>query len=173
MVILAVILSGIAASLPGVWTWVALYLLLAILMPLGALVWMVRTGRVSDLDVQLREERMAPFIVTLIGSGSAWLVLLLGGAPAPLTLMAGTSVVQTVVIFLITLRWKISVHTSTAAGMTVLIWSVAGRAATPLVISVPLIAWSRVKLRRHTLAQAVAGTLLGSSVFLTAILVGG
>jgi membrane-associated phospholipid phosphatase len=98
-------------------------------------------------------------------------VMWIGHAPPLLTAMAGIGVVQWFIIFTITLRWKISVHTTSAAGLTVLILRVFGIAAAPLVISIPLIAWSRVKLRRHTLSQTIAGALLGSSIVVGAILV--
>jgi membrane-associated phospholipid phosphatase len=35
-------------------------------------------------------------------------------------------------------------------------------AAAPMMLSVPLVAWARVRLRRHTLAQTLAGAALGT-----------
>jgi membrane-associated phospholipid phosphatase len=59
------------------------------------------------------------------------------------------------------------VHTSAAAGAATVVWILLG---TPLsLLIVPLIAWSRVRLRRHTLLQTVVGALLGFSVFLIAL----
>jgi hypothetical protein len=43
-----------------------------------------------------------------------------------------------------------------------------GGAATPLVMTVPLVAWSRVHLQRHTLAQTAAGALLGTIILVVA-----
>jgi membrane-associated phospholipid phosphatase len=44
-------------------------------------------------------------------------------------------------------------------------WSLFG-VLLPLVIGVPLMAWARVRLRRHTVAQTIAGLLLGLAIFL-------
>jgi len=170
MVLIALTLTSLALSLPRAWVWAGIYICLAVGFPIGYLVWMVRKGKLTDLDVHLREQRGGPMIATLLGLGIAWLVLHFGGAPSYLKLLAGTSLIQTILLAMITLRWKISFHTSTAAGMTVMVLSVLGKPAAPLVITVPLIAWSRVKLRHHTPAQTIAGTALGSAVFLTAIL---
>jgi membrane-associated phospholipid phosphatase len=137
---------------------------------MGYLGYLLRRGRISDMDVTRREQRARPLIVTLSGLLIAELLFIVGHAPLPFRILAGASLVQAVLVFLITLQWKISMHTSTAAGMTVLILSVAGLAAAPVAISVPLIAWSRVKLRRHTLMQTLAGIGLGIGVFLTAVL---
>ncbi len=172
MALTAVVLTAVTLALPRIWMWVGVYLILGMVIPLGYVVWLVRRGKVTDLDLQLREQRNGPFIVTIAGVSAAWLVMRLGGAPEAFTLMAGASVIQSLLIYLITLRWKISVHTSTAAGMTVLLWSVAGRTAVPLALTLPFIAWSRVKLRRHTPLQTLAGTALGSSIFLIAVLIG-
>ncbi|MCD6345181.1 MAG: phosphatase PAP2 family protein [Anaerolineae bacterium] len=167
--LLALLLTAVTLTLPGIWMWAGVYVLLALIIPLSYLVWLVRRGKVADLDLHLREQRYGPFVVTLAGAALAWGVLTLGGAPQVLRLLAAATGVQTLVVFLITLRWKISVHTSTAAGMTVLVWSVVGKAAAPLVITIPLIAWSRVKLRRHTFWQTVAGIVLGGLIFLIAV----
>ncbi|MFP4344372.1 MAG: hypothetical protein ACLFU8_06760 [Anaerolineales bacterium] len=166
--LLAVALTSLLLDLAAFWALV--YLVFAVCLPIGYVIWLVRRGRVTDLDLQLREQRTRPFVVTLAGQALALGLLVLGKGPYPLALVAGTALIQTLCIFLITLRWKISVHTSTAASITVLVWSVAGGvAAAPLVVSVPLIAWSRVKLRRHTPAQTIAGVVLGSTVFLMAL----
>ncbi len=165
-------LTVVAASMavPGVWLWSGVYVLMAMVAPLLFLIWQVRHGRVTDLDVQLREQRKGSLLVTIAGFGVSWLVMYVGHAPPLLKVMAGAGFVQWLIVFAITLRWKISVHTTSAAGVTLLILHVFGLAAAPLVISIPLIAWSRVKLRRHTLGQTVAGALLGCVVIVGAIL---
>jgi membrane-associated phospholipid phosphatase len=72
------------------------------------------------------------------------------------------------VIFGITLWWKISVHSAAAAGVATLIWSLIG-ATLPLLAGVVIIAWSRVRLRRHTVAQTIAGAALGFAIFMVAV----
>lgn len=170
MVLAALVVVASLLSEAAVWRWVGLYVVLALLFPLGYLFYLLQHGQITDLDVQRRDQRPRTMIATLLGLALAWLSFLLGGAPLPFRILASASLVQGLLILLITLRWKISVHTSTAAGMIVLILSVAGLAAAPVVMTVPLIAWSRVKLHRHTFMQTLAGTGLGLGVFLTAVL---
>lgn len=152
------------------WRWVAIYVICALGIPMGYLVHLLRHGRITDIDLQRRDQRARPLIVTLGGLLIAWLLFALGRAPLSFRILAGASLAQAGLVLLITLQWKISMHTSTAAGMTVLILSVVGAAAAPVAITIPLIAWSRIKLRRHTLMQTLAGTGLGIGVFLTAVL---
>ncbi len=170
MGLLSLIFITASLTLPKVWLWSSVYATVAMIIPVVFLVWQVRHGRVTDLDVQLREQRKGSLLVTIAGFGVSWLVMYIGHAPPLFKAMAGAGFVQWLIVFAITLRWKISAHTSSAAGVTMLILRVFGLAAAPLVISIPLIAWSRVKLRRHTLGQTIAGALLGSGVIVGAIL---
>lgn len=170
MGLLALLLTAASTAYPGVWRWVALYLVGGLLLPIAFLIWQVRNGHITDLDVQLREQRKAAFLITILGFSATWLVMLVGHAPPLLTLMAGAGVLQWIIIYAITLRWKISVHSASAAGATMLLLYIYGHTAAPLVITLPLIAWSRVKLRRHTPAQTIAGSALGIIVVLIALI---
>jgi membrane-associated phospholipid phosphatase len=163
----AMALIASTGSSSRAWRWAGVYVFLAILTPILYLFWLIHRGRVSDLDVQLREERTRPLIFTIACGGLAWLLLALGGAPLEMVVVAGGLWLQTVVIFGITLWWKISVHSAAAAGIATLVWSLAGTSL-PLLIGVPIIAWSRVRLRRHTVAQTIAGAALGFATFFVA-----
>ncbi len=166
MSLLGIALIALNRPHPGIWGWVALYVGLTLLLPIGYLIWLVKTQQVTDLDVQLREQRSRPFIISVSGQFVAWLLTWLGSAPEPLPLISAAAFLQMLFILLITLRWKISVHTSTAAGVATMILRLIGPTGLYLALSVPFIAWSRVKLRRHTLKQTLAGMLLGSSIFM-------
>lgn len=170
MGLLGLIFIAASMTVRGVWLWSGVYVIMAMVAPMLFLIWQVRHGHVTDLDVQLREQRKGSLLVTIAGFGVSWLVMHIGHAPVLFKMMAGAGFVQWLIVFLITLRWKISAHTSSAAGVTMLILHVFGLAAAPLVISIPLIAWSRVKLRRHTLGQTIAGALLGGGVIAGVIL---
>ncbi len=152
------------------WPWLGLYLLLNILTPLSFLVWQLRRGSITDLDIQLREQRRNTLLVTIGGFAFTWLVMLFGGAPPALTLLAGAGMLQWIIIFAITMRWKVSIHSTSATGVAILILRIFGLSAVPLVISIPLIAWSRVKLRHHTPAQTIVGVILGAIVSWLAML---
>lgn len=67
-------------------------------------------------------------------------------------------------ILAVTTRWKISVHTAVSGGAVALLALTYG--PWPLVggVLVVLVGWSRVRLRDHTLAQALAGAALGAAV---------
>lgn len=167
LALVAMLLTASTLSNPRAWMWAGTHVLCANLTPLLYLIWLLHRGLVTDLDVQIREQRIRPMVFTTVCVGLAGFVLMLGAAPWQMIVVAAALWVQTVVIFGITLRWKISVHCTTAAGVATLAWILAGTPL-PLLVGVPLVAWSRVRLRRHTLAQTAAGTMLGLVIFLGA-----
>lgn len=165
----AAILIAATLSTVSAWLWALFYMLLAVLVPVLYVVWLVRCGKLTDLHMPLREERIRPLICTLLVAFAAWGLLWAAAAPRPLQWLAGVNSIQMVLFFAITLRWKISLHCAAAANLAVLSWTLLGGAAAPLVMTVPLVAWSRVHLQRHTLAQTTAGALLGTTILLVAL----
>jgi hypothetical protein len=161
-------LYAVAHSIGGhaAWTWSGIYALLVIAAPVAYLCWLVSRGEVSDLDVQQREQRSRPLLAALSGISLAWALLWWKAAPALLLSVASAHWLQMLVVFIITLRWKISMHTAAAAAFVALMGYLIGSAAAPLVVSLPVIAWARIRLSRHTPAQTLGGAVLGSAVML-------
>ena len=153
------------------WAWAGLYVMLGVLAPLVYLVRLYRTGQVSDLDIQIREQRVKPLIFTLSSSALACVMMVVGRAPALMITIAACYWVQMVLVFLITLRWKISVHCATAAGAAALVQILLGTPL-PLLLGLPMMAWSRVKLQRHTFLQTIGGTVLGLAMMRLALTLG-
>jgi hypothetical protein len=158
---------------PGAWRWVLLHVAFAIVVPLAYVVWLLRTRQVTDFELYVREQRLRPYAATLAGMTVAFVFLYWGGAPHLLVVLAGASWLQTLLLFGVTRRWKISAHTAAAAGLAVLGISLVGATASPLAAAVPAVAWSRSRLRRHDPAQIVAGVLMGALVWFVALRIGG
>ena len=163
----AMALVGSTQSDPRAWHWAAVYVSVAILTPVLYLVWLLCRGQITDLGLPLREQRVRPLIFALVCAGLAWLVLAQGGAPEQMVALARGLWLLIAAILGITLSWKISVHSAVAAGVATLVWSLGGTAV-PLLIGVPVVAWSRVRLGRHAVDETVAGALLGLTVFFIA-----
>jgi membrane-associated phospholipid phosphatase len=166
-VLLAALTLG---NIPATWAWTGFYVLVVVLVPLLYVIWLYQTGEITDLHLRHRDQRFKPLLVTLGTAVTAWLILQAGQAPMLLLVVAAAISLQSALFLAITTYWKISVHTASAAMMAMLAWMLLGYAAIWFVLCVPLIAWSRLRLQRHTIAQTVAGAVLGSVVM--AVLVG-
>ena len=131
--------AGVAASsitvarltVPGLWQWVAIYVLLALAAPLGFLIWQVRQGHVTDLDVYFRKQRKGSLLVTIAGLGLTWLLMNLGSAPPILRFMVGAGLLTWAAIYLVTLRWKISIHAASISGLGFCLGIWIGRSTRP------------------------------------------
>ena len=133
-------------------------------------------GRIASLEIRDRTKRTEPFLVVL-GAGGAALATVLGMEMTGRCLLAalvGCHVLNTGVLFLITTRWKISVHCAAAAGAVATLAFVRGHVPGTVmgtlwghgllgggVVLVLLTAWARIRSRAHTQAQVAAGTGLG------------
>lgn len=173
LTVVAMLLGAYAAGTSAAWSWASLALAMTVLVPAVYVLWLVRRGRVSDFDLFHRRQRLGPFVVTIVSTAVAWLLLQWGQAPLPLRVLTGAGCIQAALLLAITLRWKISVHSAAAAGLAVFAWLLFATAALPFFLLLPLVAWSRLRLGRHTLTQILAGTALGSGVFSAAWLLGG
>ena len=160
-----IMLATVAQPSAKGWWCAAVYVTLAVLAPILVLLWLFQRGQVSDLDVTQRREWPKPFIAALCGATVAWGGLQAVGAPVLLIQFAAAHMAVLATILLITVSWKISVHSASAAGVATLIFSMLGAhvfAFTPVV----LVAWSRLYLKRHTFMQVLAGGILGMIVFM-------
>jgi membrane-associated phospholipid phosphatase len=100
------------------------------------------------------------FITASAAVGLVLLVVL--GAPRLLIGYLAFMLGSVAVLAAITLVWKISIHCAVASGSVAILALTYG----PLVlfgyVLVALLAWSRVALEDHTVAQVVVGAVLGA-----------
>lgn len=150
------------------------------LVPLLYVVGLIRTGRVESLEVRDRKSRLGPLLVGIASYAAGALVLsrIVAGPALPLIVaFAALFPLNTALILLINLRWKISLHMTSLAGfVSVLLFTAltvwrdlpAGletaltvATVAPLVPLIPLLMWARVRVGAHTRGQVVAGALFG------------
>ncbi|MFD0279331.1 hypothetical protein ACFVHB_36295 [Kitasatospora sp. NPDC127111] len=122
----------------------------------------MRKGTVEDRHVGHRQRRLTvlPFIM---GSVLTSFAVMLGlDAPADLTAMVLAMFASLVPILVITVWWKISIHTAVASGAVVCLAIALGPWWLLLHPLVAVIGWSRVVLRDHTTAQTIVGAVVGA-----------
>jgi membrane-associated phospholipid phosphatase len=163
--VLVVVVTGLSARYLATragWFWAMIYLLLAVVFPCIYVGWLVARGRLADPHLPLREQRIRPLLCTALMGGAAWLVLYIASAPPLLQWIACANALQVILFLLITLRWKISLHSAAAANLAVVGILLLGVAGLPLISLVLVVSWARVYLQRHTIAETTAGVLLGA-----------
>jgi membrane-associated phospholipid phosphatase len=101
------------------------------------------------------------FITASVAAGLILLAVL--GAPRLLTGYLAFMLASVAVLALITTVWKISIHCAVASGSVAILALMYGPLVLCGYVLVALLGWSRVALGDHTVAQVVAGSVLGAA----------
>ncbi len=133
----------------------------------------VRKGYLSDMDVTRRSERLKPFLFGLSSATLGLVMLIATNAPRNLQNIMLVTIVCGLIFMIITLWWKISIHASSLSGAVTFVVMLYGTQTLPLFSLVILVGWSRVVLRRHTLGQVIAGSVLGAALTTAILLIRG
>ncbi len=160
------LLLGVWASdVPGTYRYALLYFAIAVPLPVAYVVWLVKSGRASDFHLPERRDRTVPFLLALATAVCAFALLVYFGAPAVFLAPVATALAETLLLFLITLVWQISIHSATTAGLVTFAAIAIGGPAVSFLLLVPLVMWARIYLGRHTMAQSLGGVCLGVLIF--------
>ena len=169
-------------AMPGAFGYLATVLAVNTVAPALSLVMLHRRKRISDLDVSRREERAGPFGVVLL-----YYLLTFGvvydasGGRMPAVYLAFLLGLVAVlgVAWLITFRFKISMHATAASGVAGTLYAVqfVHQEPRPLLVCAALlcaglVGWSRVRLGRHRPEEVYAGGILGFVGMAAAVVVG-
>jgi len=123
----------------------------------------VRHGMWGDRNVGARRPRLIvlAFITASVAAGLFLLVVL--GAPPMMTGYLAFMLGSVAVLALVTVVWKISIHCAVASGSVAILAFTYGPLVLRLYVLVALLGWSRVTLKDHSVAQVVAGSVLGAA----------
>jgi membrane-associated phospholipid phosphatase len=149
---------------PGTVWFGAVAVLFVCVLPLAAVVVLVRMGKVTDRHVSDRKQRFPVLAMSVVSLLAGLGVLLAINAPYSVIVVVLAIVGGVVVLAVISLFWKISGHAGAIALTTVITVLILGAPWIPLLLLIPAVGWSRVVLRAHTVAQVVAGALVGGGV---------
>ena len=146
----------------GGWKFSVLYIGMLVLIPIAFVFYLVRSGQVQDIHLPHRRERWLPCLLVAGSSVGALGLFHLCHAPSPFISLASALAVLSTLLLSITLFWKISIHAASTTGMVTLTMLIVGEQTMALALLIPVVGWARVHLRRHSLMQVVAGSLLGA-----------
>lgn len=134
-------------------------LLFGTLGPLVLVYILSRKGIIPDYYASKRESRTIP----LVGAALSYLLgayfLSILSAPQIVVALMLCYGVNTFVMMLITLKWKISIHASGVTGPATFLFNSIGLFSIPFFLLILPVAWARLILRAHTPAQLLAGAL--------------
>lgn len=129
------------------------------------LLWAKRIG--TDRDISNRSDRYMPLIIGIVSYIIGFMICLVFNLDHFLTALLLCYATNTGVVLLFTIKWKISVHTTALSGPVAALILLLGPLGAIFGVIYPVLIWSRVLLKKHTLAQAISGGVQG--FFLTVL----
>ena len=118
-------------------------------------------GQKIDMDIPERRDRTYPLIIVILSYFIGAAVLYILNAPILTTILMFSYFSNTLIVFFINFYWKISIHAMGVAGPTTVLIYAFGPIGCLFGAIIPIVMWSRVYLKRHTVGQVVTGALLG------------
>ncbi len=152
---------------------VAIAVVFFCLVPLASMVRAIRGKPAATIELRDRTHRTMPYLISVASYLAALAVLTQTSLPARGFLLAVTLafVWNGVLLLIINLYWKISLHVSTLAGFFSILWFYSTRVidhdgsalvfAVVAVVVTALVMWARVEADAHTEAQVIGGAVFG------------
>lgn len=143
---------------------------ICVFVPRVLILLLKKMGMIEDVGLNGRQERLIPYIITIVCFGiTAWFMAV-KGAPLWLSLFFAGGALATVICTVVNFWWKISAHAAGIAGVVALLIRIEkdGSAEPELffwlivtLILTGLMGSARVWLGRHTVWQVLAGYVVG------------
>jgi membrane-associated phospholipid phosphatase len=152
--------GGVTALLPGLVAAVTICLA-----PLLVVVILARRGKLTDHHVGDKKQRRPVMLWTLASALVGCGILTLINTPITVWALIAGILGGILALIIVSPFWKVSGHAMTLGGATVSSAMLFGVWSIPFVIAAPLVCWSRVYLKDHTLSQVITGFLTGLVVF--------
>jgi len=144
--------------------WALIAVVFSVLPVFLAIMYLVHKGSLDAVFTNARRQRTKVYLLAGLSAIVSCIILALLRAPSILVSAFATGLLTIVIFMCINLRWKISLHTALVAASVTVLVMLYGWMATATVALVPLTAWSRVELKRHSLAQAAIGAILATLI---------
>lgn len=142
--------------------------ILLLVIPFTYLHLALKMGWISKWDIPKKEERRPIIAIFIICSIISLYIVKQFGTKMLLDLFM-LLMTTGFVASAITLFWKISIHMVLDTTGVLVVNFLLGWYLWPLFLLIPLVAWARFRLKRHTFPQIVAGISLAAIIFFAGI----
>ncbi|OPY23639.1 MAG: hypothetical protein A4E27_01446 [Methanobacterium sp. PtaU1.Bin242] len=123
-----------------------------------AYLWMKKN--IVDFELPKKEDRFYPLLYFLLSYLIGAIVLYIISAPPITTVLMFCYFSNTLLVLLISQFWKISIHSVGIVGPVIALIYVLGYVGLVFTVLIPLVMWSRVYLKKHSLSQVIAGACM-------------
>ena len=164
LAIIILLSFGSTTTMSDAIKWSLISIAVSILPVFLIIVYLVRNERLENMFINARRQRNKIYLLASICAVLGCIILLYSGAPLILVaaFVAGLSVV--LLFMCINLLWKISVHTAFVAASVTVLTILHGSIGAVTAVLLPPLAWARIELEHHSIAQVAVGAFLAALI---------
>ncbi|MFQ6122512.1 MAG: phosphatidic acid phosphatase [Dehalococcoidales bacterium] len=144
--------------------WSLISIAVSILPVFLIIVYLVHHERLESIFTNIRRERNKIYLLASAFATAGGVILFYLGAPLVLIAIFVAGLSATLIFMSINFRWKISLHTAFIAALITVLVILYGSIGIASIVLLPPIAWARVELEHHSIAQVVTGALLAALI---------
>lgn len=144
--------------------WALISIVLSVLPVITVVIYLVRQKKLDGIFVNPRQQRNGIYILATVLAVIACFVLIYLEAPKLLEVTFVSGLAAIIVFMVINRFWKISLHTAFMSASVTIITIVYGAAGALTILLLPPVAWARIMLKQHSLAQVAAGAVLAAAI---------
>ena len=130
----------------------------------------IRMNLVRDLDASSRSERLLPMALGALFFLIGFIILRGLDSPKIIQGVMFCGIINTIIVWLITKYWKISIHTVSMTSGIVIFWILGYEYFIQMSLILILTVFSRVITNSHTLSQTVVGAFVGLTATYTQLI---
>ena len=130
-------------------------------LPIITVLAFIRMNLVKDLDASSRSERLLPMALGALFFLIGFIILRGLNSPNIIQGVMFCGIINTIIVWLITKYWKISIHTVSMTSGIMIFWLLGYKYIIQISIILILTIFSRVITNSHTLSQTIIGALVG------------
>jgi membrane-associated phospholipid phosphatase len=146
--------------------WFILSIAISVVPILLIISYLVKLQRLDDIFITVRVQRNKVYAISVVLVGIDCAVLYFLGASLMLVALFVTVFLTGLIFAVVNRWWKISIHTAAIAIVILALLVLYGQKAAVAVVLAPLVAWSRVEIEHHSIAQVIAGGIWAGSIIL-------
>ncbi len=130
-------------------------------LPVVTVLYLKNQGLIKDLEASNRKERLLPMAFGALFFLIGFIILRKINSPIIIQGIMFCSLINTIIVWLITSHWKISIHTLSVSSGVTIFWLLDYKYFFPMLLILSLTAVSRLITNSHTLSQTIAGIVIG------------
>jgi len=131
------------------------------LLPIVVVLYLKNQSLVSDIDVSNRKERLLPMAFGALSFLIGFVILRQINSPMIIQGIMFCNLINTILMWLITKHWKISIHTLAIASALTIFWVLGFKYVIISSLLLILTIIARILTKAHTLSQSIVGIVVG------------